>query len=43
MSVQWHFAKHFSELSYHFFPKSKGRIFNELHVSFNPLHATDLF
>ena len=34
MCVNWYFAKHFSDLSYHFFSKSKGRIFNELRVSF---------
>ena len=31
--VHWYFAKQFLELSYHFFSKSKSRIFNELHVS----------
>ena len=35
MCIHWYFAKHFPELSYHFLTKSKGRIFNELRVSFN--------
>ena len=35
MCVHWYFAKHFPELSYHFLTRSKGRIFNELRVSFN--------
>ena len=34
MFVYQHFTKHFSELRYHFFSKSKGRILDELHVSF---------
>ena len=35
--VHWHFTKHFSELSYYFFLKSKGRIFYELRVSLNKM------
>ena len=34
MCVHWYLVKHFLELSYHFFSKSEGRIFNELRVSF---------
>ena len=32
--VHWYFTKHFLELSVHFFSKFKGRIFNELRVSY---------
>ena len=33
--VHWSFTKHFSELSFHFFSsKSKGRILDELRISF---------
>ena len=34
MCVHWYFAEHFSELSCPFFSKSKGRILDELRVSF---------
>ena len=34
MCVHWYFAEHFSELSYRFFSKTKGRILDELRVSF---------
>ena len=34
MCVHWYFAEHFSELSYRFFSKSKGRILDELHLAF---------
>ena len=35
MCVHWYFAEHFSDLSYRVFPKYKGRILDELGVSFN--------
>ena len=35
MYVPWYFAKHFSDLSYRFFLKSKGCILDELRVSLN--------
>ena len=35
ISVHWYFGKHFSELSYHFFSKSKGRILDGLGIPFN--------
>ena len=31
MCPHWYFTKHFLELSFHFFSKSKGRILHELH------------
>ena len=34
MRAHWYFAEHFSELSYCFFSKSKGRFLDELRVSF---------
>ena len=34
MRAHWYFAEHFSELSYCFFSKSKGRFLDELCVSF---------
>ena len=34
MCVHWYLAEHFSKLSYRFFSKSKGRILDELRVSF---------
>ena len=34
MCVHWYFAEHFSELSYRFFSKSKGRILDELRLPF---------
>ena len=33
--VHWYFAEHFSELSYRLFSRYKGRILDELRVSFN--------
>ena len=33
MCAHWYFAKHFSELSYMFSSKSRGRILDELRVS----------
>ena len=35
MCVHWYFAEYFLELSCPFFSKSKGRILDELRVSFN--------
>ena len=35
MCAYWYFAEHFSDLSYRVFPKYKGRILDELGVSFN--------
>ena len=35
MCVRWYFAEHFSELSYRFLSKYKGRILDELRVPFN--------
>ena len=37
-----YFTKHISELSYHFFFKSKGRIFDELHVCFKAFYIIKL-
>ena len=37
MCVHWYSAVQSSELNYHFFSKSKGRIVNALRVSFNLL------
>ena len=41
MYVHWYFAEHFSELSCPFFSKSKGRILDELRVSFNKYVVTN--
>ena len=37
-----YFTKHISELSYHFFFRSKGRIFDELHVCFKVFYIIKL-
>ena len=43
MCVHWYLAKHFLELTYHFFSKSEGRVFNELRVSFKSQKLLSFF